>query len=186
MAMIPMSRGYAPLAVLMLLMLPLPLLAQEAKPPADAPPAAAVELNDLERAFVDQLSGAALVGIWSVDGRGDGIPKPERYTISRVAKLQDDHWVVEAQITYGNVDLKVPVPVKVHWAGDTPVLSVTNLTIPLMGSEFTARVMFYDGRYAATWRHGKVGGHMWGKIEKAADTEAAQPTAGPNDSAPKK
>jgi hypothetical protein len=32
---------------------------------------------------------------------------------------------------------------------------------------FTARVLFYEDRYAGTWQHGKVGGHMFGKIEKA-------------------
>ena len=45
-------------------------------------------------------------------------------------------------------------------------MSLTNLTIPVLGT-FTARVMFYGNRYAGTWQHGKVGGHMWGTIERA-------------------
>jgi hypothetical protein len=69
----------------------------------------------------------------------------------------------------------VPVPVQVHFANDTPVLSVTDLTIPLVGSEFTARVMFFDNQYAGTWRHGKVGGLMYGRVEKATPAEAATP-----------
>ena len=33
---------------------------------------------------------------------------------------------------------------------------------------FTVRVFFYGDRYAGTWQHGSVGGHMSGRIEKQA------------------
>ncbi len=154
--------------------------------PAVAESAPAAELNDLERAFVEQMAGAALVGVWSVDGKEGRTPASERYAISKVMKLKDDNWIVQARVTFGDIDVPVPVPVKMHWAGDTPVLSVTNLTIPLIGSEFTARVMFYEGRYAATWQHGKVGGHMWGRIEKAGADESAKPALNPYQPAPAK
>jgi hypothetical protein len=153
--------------------------------PAAPQSAPAAELNDLERAFVEQMTGAALVGVWSVDGREGKTPASERYAISKVVKLKDDHWIVQARVTFGDIDVPVPVPVKMHWAGDTPVLSVTDLAIPLIGSEFTARVMFYDGRYAATWQHGKVGGHMWGRIEKAG-AEPAKPAGNPYQPAPER
>jgi hypothetical protein len=52
------------------------------------------------------------------------------------------------------------------WIDDTPVVALTNYTIPTLGS-FTARVFFYDDRYAGTWQHGKeIGGHLYGKITR--------------------
>ena len=61
------------------------------------------------------------------------------------------------------------------------MISVTNLSIPLLGSEFTSRVLFYGDRYAGTWQHGKVGGHMRGRIEKAAPAESESSTDEPSD-----
>ncbi len=136
-----------------------------------APPS--VELNDAERAFVEQMTNAVLVGRFSVSGRADGAPKAERYSISGVKKLGEDRWVITARITYGDVDLPVPVPVQIFWADDTPVVSLTNLAIPGLGQGFTTRVLFYEDRYAGTWYHGKAGGHMWGTIEKGDHTPPA-------------
>ena len=59
-----------------------------------------------------------------------------------------------------------PLPLEVKWAGnDTPMITLTDLTILNQGP-FSARVLFYNGKYAGTWSHGKVGGHMFGKIVK--------------------
>ncbi|MBX3440512.1 MAG: N-formylglutamate amidohydrolase [Planctomycetaceae bacterium] len=127
------------------------------------------DLTEAEQAFVKLLTNSVLVGRFSVDGAEGTDPKPERYTISKVTKVGGDDWIVEARITYGQVDIPVPVPVKVNWAGDTPVISLTNLKIPGLGDGFTTRVLFYEDRYAGSWYHGKVGGHMWGKIEQASE-----------------
>lgn len=132
----------------------------------DAP----VEMNALEQKFADQLSSSALVGHFLVDGKGVSA-KPERYEIESARKLRDDYWVITARIKYGKYDLKVPVTLKVLWAGDTPVMSLTDLTIPVLGT-FTARVLFYGDRYVGTWQHGDAGGHMFGHVEKLADSEA--------------
>jgi hypothetical protein len=156
-------------SLLLFLVLSPALLAEDqpAKPEGPAKEAApAVELNEAEKAFVELLSNAALVGRFSVQGRDDKTPAPEKYTIISAAKLGNDSWLVTARITYGKYDLPVPVPVTVKWAGDTAMIQVTDLTIPGMGSGFTSRVLFYGDRYAGTWQHGKVGGHMWGLIEK--------------------
>lgn len=118
----------------------------------------------LEKTFVERLTGAALVGTFSVDGKPGA--KPERYEIDSVKKHKGDDWIVTARIKYGEHDLKVPMVVQVYWAGDTPMISLTNLTIPRLGT-FTSRVMFHEHRYAGTWQHGDVGGHLWGMIEKA-------------------
>ena len=66
-------------------------------------------------------------------------------------------------------DFTVPVAVKVDWAGQTPVLSVADLKIPGLGSEFGSAILFQGDRYAGTWEHGKVGGHMWGRVERTPD-----------------
>lgn len=136
----------------------------------------AVGLSETEQAFINMLSGRIMTGAFTVEGREDRTPKEERYEIGKVTKVEGDLWTIEARIKYGKVDATVPVPVNVLWAGDTPMISVTNLTIPLVGSEFSARVLFYDNLYAGTWKHGSVGGHMWGRIE---DRPAAGAPAAP-------
>ena len=134
-------------------------------------PAATPELNEQEQAFVDLMQDSVLAGRFSIDGKEDEAGKTDKYTIQGVSKVKDDNWLVHARIVYGQNDIVVPVPVKMHWAGDTPVLSVTDLAIPGLGEQFSTRLVFHDGRYAGTWGHGEVGGHMWGRIEKQKPAE---------------
>ena len=138
-----------------------------ADPPANQTAAAtpAVELNELEQAFVELMKGSQLTGKFTVDGR-DGDAKTDSYRINAVSKVKDDNWIVHSRIKYGEFDVVVPIPVQMHWAGDTAVLSVTDLAIPGLGEGFSSRLLFDGQRYAGTWAHGEVGGHMWGKIEK--------------------
>ncbi len=128
-----------------------------------------------EQAFEKQLSGAALVGHFSVDGQpADKSPDPERYEIAKIAKAKDGYWIFNARIKYGKTDLTVPLMLKVLWAGDTPMISLTDFKIPGM-DVYSARVIFHGDRYAGTWQHGKVGGHLWGKIEaKGAGEKKAE------------
>jgi hypothetical protein len=56
---------------------------------------------------------------------------------------QGDFWLLTSQITYGDVDLTVPVPVQVKWAGNTPVITDEKIWIPGLGT-FSARVLL-DG-----------------------------------------
>ena len=119
-----------------------------------------------EKAFSAQMSNVTLVGSFTVDGRTDGPPKAERYEIKSVTKLGGNLWTFVTRVKYGKVDTKVPITVPLEWAGDTPMVSLTDATLPGLGSAFSARVIFHDDRYAGTWQHGKVGGHMFGRIEK--------------------
>lgn len=129
---------------------------------------AAKQQEMLEKKFEKQMSGATLVGHFTVDGKTNGKPpREERYEIASVKKLDGDQWLITARIKYGQNDVNVPMPLNVFWAGDTPVISLTNLSIPGLGNAFTSRVMFFEGRYAGTWQHGKVGGNLWGRIEYA-------------------
>ena len=122
-------------------------------------------LTELERRFSAQMRDAALVGQFTIAGREDRPARPDRYDISSVEKVGDDRWRFNTRIRYGDVDATVPITVTMVWAGDTPMVTLTDLTIPSMGT-FTARVFFYGDRYAGTWQHGETGGHMWGRIER--------------------
>lgn len=63
------------------------------------------------------------------------------------------------------------MPLEIKWAGDTPVITLTDLAIPGLGT-FTARVVIYDNKYAGTWQHGQVGGSLFGRIEKVQQEKA--------------
>ena len=116
----------------------------------------------LEREFQESMSGVVLEGFFTINDR-DGGPRKERYQISKMSKLAGDYWVCQARIQYGSHDVTVPVPVKVKWAGDTPILTLTDVAIPGLGT-FTARVLFYDKNYVGVWRHGEHSGQHFGRI----------------------
>lgn len=119
----------------------------------------------LETDFASRMTGSVLAGRFT-SNKNDKIHQ-DRYTISKVSKLAGDVWIFQARIQYGDHDVNVPVPVKVLWAGDTPVITLTDAGIPGLGS-FTARVLFYRDEYAGTWSNSSGGGgQMFGKIEKA-------------------
>ena len=152
-----------------------------------SPPAAATQSTQpvrdqaaLEREFQETMSGAVLVGRFSDAARPDAAPKEDRYTIQRVSKVEGegDRWLFICRIQFGRKDIAVPLTIPVKWADDTPVISVTDLTIPGMGT-YTARVMIYGDQYAGTWRGGTHGGHLWGRIERASTTRPAATTTRP-------
>ena len=141
-------------------------------------PVAADEQQDKREArFVKMLTGKNLLGSFTVDGKEDQVPKAERYEIKKLEKVEDNLWMFTARIKYGSWDLTVPIQVPVEWAGDTPMVSLTDIAIPGMGSGFSARVLFHDDRYAGTWQHGKVGGCMFGRIETPKKEDAKEQTA---------
>jgi hypothetical protein len=127
-------------------------------------------LTDLERRFTDRMKGAALVGQFTIVGREDRPASPERYEISSVEKLSGSDWRFNARIKYAKVDVTLPIVVSMVWAGDTPMITMTDVSIPTLGT-FTARVIFYGDRYAGTWQHGAFGGHMFGVIEKSDSSQ---------------
>jgi hypothetical protein len=126
---------------------------------------ATASLSDRERRFSEQLSGASLVGRFTIAGRDDRQASPDRYDISSVEKVGENQWRFNTRMRYGSVDATVPVVVPMQWVDDTPVITLTDYSIPALGT-FTARVFFYGDRYAGTWQHGKVGGHLFGRIER--------------------
>lgn len=126
--------------------------------------------KDSVAASLSSFKSLNLIGQFSVD-RGEqtmGSGKAERYEITEVVPARNGLHLVQARIKYGPHDVTVPIPVKLHESGpESVVMSLDDLSIPLLGDKFYARVVFDFGssRYAGTWRHGKVGGHMWGRLE---------------------
>jgi hypothetical protein len=125
------------------------------------------KIAERDAAFTKSMANCVLVGSFTVDGKDSDEPlKAERYEIESVAKASDNLWIFTARVKYGKLDTKLPITVPMEWAGDTPMVTLTNASLPGLGEGFSARVLFYEDRYAGTWQHGPVGGHMFGKIER--------------------
>jgi hypothetical protein len=135
---------------------------------------AAGEQSKRDEQFIQQLTGVVLEGTYTTTGQAKPESKPDRYEISGVTKLPGDFWLFQAR--YGDLPLP-PLPLKVLWAGDTPVITMDDFTIPKLGT-FSFRVMFDRDLYAGTWKHDDKGGHMIGTVRKKdkspADTEATE------------
>lgn len=158
--------------------------AAESKPTSDKP--AEPTREELEKQFSEMLTGAQLVGVFTTTGQeSEKAPLPDKYTIDRVKKLKGDFWLFEARIQYNNNDVKVPLPLEVKWAGDTPVITLTKILVPGLGT-FTARVLFYNNEYAGTWSAGDHGGHMYGKVVKASNADANGESSAPDSDDEKK
>jgi len=112
--------------------------------------------------FQEMMSGVTLVG-HSTRLDQDGMFGEERYMIDKVSKLTGDTWLFRTRLKYGSHEIPVPIPLTVRWAGDTPVISLTDLMIPGVGT-YTARILLYRDQYAGTWSGEKVGGQVFGKI----------------------
>ncbi len=152
----PSSRRYALGALLILCALLAYLYLGTA---GDTPPAQ----QELENQFQESMTGVILKGHFTLNGR-EGL-REETYTVEKVTRMPGDYWLFHARIQYGGKDVTVPVPVKLLWAGDTPVVSLTDATIPGLGT-FTARILFYRDEYIGTWSSGTHGGQQFGRIVK--------------------
>jgi hypothetical protein len=121
-------------------------------------------LPALEREFVEKMNGAALVGRFTLRGGEDRVTTPDRYDLYGVDKVGPDQWRFNARI--GEYGLTLPIVVTMKFVDDTPMILMSDATIPGMGT-FSARVFFYGEDYAGVWEHqGKGGGHMFGRIER--------------------
>jgi hypothetical protein len=129
----------------------------------DTPPP---DRKTLEENFTKAMTNIRLTGFYTT-GESTKAPMTDQYSISKIEKSEGDKWIFTTVMKYGDRGFAIPLEIPVYWAGDTPVISVTDLKIMGMGP-FTARVMIYHDHYAGTWSHGgQGGGYMWGKIEPA-------------------
>ncbi|MEQ1892213.1 MAG: hypothetical protein ABL998_06695 [Planctomycetota bacterium] len=124
-----------------------------------------------EEAFAALLTNARLTGIFTDDARPDAVPQRDSYTISKAECLEDGIWRIESLIEYGKNSVKVPLFIKIKWAGDTPVMTLDDLEVPGLG-KFTCRILFHGKSYAGIWRGADHGGAMSGVIEHPATTDA--------------
>jgi hypothetical protein len=147
--------------------------AQEtAQSPKPAPP----EMNANEKAFQESMTNVSMLGFFTVGDSGE--PHDDKYTVEKVTKLEADTWAFDARIQYNKKDYKATVKVPVKWAGDTPVLTLSNYLIAGQGV-FSARILIHNNMYAGTWGNQSKGGKMFGKIvrnEAPAPAPAATPT----------
>lgn len=138
-------------------------------------------------AFTELMTGAKFKGSFTVTGRESGELTSEEYHIKSVQKSDvGDYWVFTARIKYSGKDYSVPMPLEVKWAGDTPVITVSDVRFLGQGP-FNARVVIHEHKYAGTWSHGDHGGHLFGTIEPGAaegvevDGDAADKDDGKDD-----
>ena len=126
-------------------------------------------LTETERQFAESMHNVALVGTFTIAGRESRAPNPDRYEIASVEKVGDDLWRFNATMDCCGMKgtAAIPIVVPLRWVGDTPVIMMTDTSLPGLGT-FTVRLFFYGDRYSGTWQHGEVGGNMSGRIEKQA------------------
>jgi hypothetical protein len=124
-------------------------------------------LSETERQFANDMRNVALVGTFTVAGSEDRAANPDRYEIASAEKVGEDLWRFNARMTCCGMAESgaIPIVVPMRWVADTPVIMMTDSSLPGIGT-FTVRLFFYGDQYAGTWQHGAVGGHMSGRIEK--------------------
>ena len=131
-----------------------------------APPGAD-EQAQRDRDFEAMMTNVSLVGQSTMFGR-EGISGKEEYVIEKVSRVAGDNWLFHTTMKLGSGDVSVPIPITILWAGDTPVITLTDLSIPGMGS-YSARVLLYRDHYAGTWLGAEGGGHVFGDIVRRED-----------------
>ena len=122
----------------------------------------AIKQDELDRNFEQMMKGVTLVGR-STRTNSDQVAGEERYVISGTTKLTGETWLLRTRLQLGGRDIPVPLPVTIKWAGDTPVITLNELSIPGLGT-YTARVVLYRDQYAGTWSGEHDGGQVFGKI----------------------
>lgn len=143
--------------------------------PAKKPEKPLPSQEELEAKFKSMLTKATLSGRWaSTTGGVLGSEKEDKYNIESVGKVSGDSWVVNAKIKYNDREFIAPLPIKVRFAGDTPVIIVDDLTMPGGNRSYSARVMIYEHTYAGTWSGGEHGGMLYGTISNEKNGKATE------------
>ena len=141
-------------------------------------PVAAQEKSEEERfqAFATMMANVKMIGSFTIVGQAAPPKQDGAYVIKSVRKIPEgDYWVFDALVEHDGKEMPLQIPIEVKWSGDTPVITLENLTIPGLGT-FSARIVLYRDAYAGMWVHGPVKGHMYGVIEKvAAEAPASEP-----------
>jgi hypothetical protein len=151
-------------ALAALLLIPFSAMADDKTPAA---PPAQLSQEELEKQLSEDLTNHVMIGQFTTTGAPTDQPaKEDRYTLGKVYKLKNGLWSFETRMKTGEKEVKFTMAFPIKWAGDTPMITLTDLPIPGMGI-FTARILVYRGQYAGTWSAGDHGGLMFGRIVKA-------------------
>lgn len=140
---------------------------------------ASPEPSSLDQKTIDKLTkyltGSKWTGNFTITGKEDQELTPETYEIAKAQKLPDgDLWMLSARIKYGKRDQVVDLPpLEIKVVGDAPMIIFDKLTILGMGT-FDARVLIRNNKYAGTWMHDDVGGHLFGTIERKKDESTSK------------
>lgn len=121
-------------------------------------------LDAAERDFIERMHDVSLVGSYTELGGESTASTPERYAIASVEKVGPNRWRFNATLTCCGFNGDFPVVVPMEWVGDTPMIMMTDTSLPGLGT-FSVRIFFYRDRYSGTWQHGARGGFMSGRIE---------------------
>ena len=121
--------------------------------------------EELFKSFEKSMKNVRFSGHFTVTDQKKP-PAKETYEIQNVQKLGDDDlWIFTARVKYGGQDVTLPMPLPVKWLGNIPVITMDKVTLPGLGT-FSAHVVIDGDKYAGTWAHGEVGGHLYGTISK--------------------
>ncbi len=125
------------------------------------------EKNPLNEKLQRFLTDITFCGHFTTDKNGseNELPKQDEYTITSATHVSGDYWLLTSRIQYRDIDVTLPVPVMIRWAGTTPVITLEEVTLPGMGT-FSSRVLIHKNRYTGTWQHDDVGGHLFGTLSK--------------------
>ncbi|HEY2880956.1 MAG TPA: hypothetical protein VGJ15_00950 [Pirellulales bacterium] len=127
--------------------------------------------EELEKKFSESLANVTLQGHYTTGGETGAAPREDKYQIESATKISGDMWLLKVRIQYGGHDVSAPLPLRVVWSGDTPVITLDKMNIPGFGT-FTARVMFFQGRYTGMWDGVGHGGILYGTITKNKPADA--------------
>mgnify|MGYP003994195811 CR=1 FL=1 len=173
--------------ICLLFLLPLAVAQGVDEPPQPTgPPQVSVEKQKLYDLFEKKMTNIKFTGNFTVLGKQQNNLAKESYTIVSVKKLTEGElWMFTARVQFGGRDITLPMPLQVQWAGTTPVITLTNVLIPGLGT-FSSRVVIYKNKYAGTWTHGDVGGHLFGTIGPNTDSNPQNDADDATDSPSKK
>lgn len=138
-----------------------------AKPPMPQP------LSPPEQRLVAMLANSVLEGFtMSLSGTAADV-SADQYSVTSVEKMGPDRWKMVAKVL-GMVP--IPMELEVKWAGDTPVITLSNLDVGILGT-YSARVLLFEDHYSGVWTGNGKGGYVWGQIKHPGAT--SRPASGP-------
>ena len=122
------------------------------------------------------MTNTTWTGNFTMTGKPLNDLTPESYQILTAEKLDEgEYWALKVRIQYGKNDRTVPIVVQIRWADKTPVITLDQMAVPGFGT-FDARVVIRKGKYAGTWAHDEVGGHLFGTIKKTKKNDVEKKT----------